>query len=135
MLTVDKHCEFLTAHIRDKSQNMYDGFKLFVQLFSALVAGAVFLMLNDSGGLASRFASLAEAVALLILVATGVIIAENARSWHEFRRRLSEVAGRNRKRELLIPLPKQNATTVQYVMFAVMVVATVAFWLFNPLRP
>jgi hypothetical protein len=39
-LSDEKHCEMLSAHVRDRAEAMRDGFELFVQLFSALVGDA-----------------------------------------------------------------------------------------------
>ena len=101
-LSVDKHCEMLTAHIRDRVTGIMDGFKLFVQLFSAVVGGTVILHLQYPQMVRS-FTPLADALTGLILV-TGIgIMLENIRSWYEFRIRLSNVAGEDQSGTRIIP--------------------------------
>jgi hypothetical protein len=45
-LSTDKHCEMLSANVRERNERIYEGFKLFVQLFSALVGAVVLIRLQ-----------------------------------------------------------------------------------------
>ena len=134
-LSVDKHCEMLTAHIRDRNAAIMDGFKLYVQMFSAVVGGAVVLRLQYGPDIPSLFAGLSDALAGLIFLMGAVIILENVRSWYDFRKALSDVAGTNKSRRRIVPAPKVwKSMRIELVMLAVMAIAWLAFYLFNPLR-
>lgn len=131
-LSVDKHCEMITAHIRDRNTMIMDSFKLFVQMFSALVGGAVIVRLQYPGP-AESFAYPAVGIGLLIYVISLVMIWENIRSWYQYRIKLSNEAGRRRGR-LIVPLPKLwRAIWIELVMTVLMTVSLAAFWYFNPL--
>jgi hypothetical protein len=133
-LSVDKHCEMLTAHIRDRSAAITEGFKLFIQMFSAVVGGALLLRLQYPK-IAPCFALLADALTGLIFVMGVVIILENVRSWYEYRKVLSDVAGNDESGKRIIPGPLPwKAVRIETVMITVMIIAWLAFCWFNPLR-
>jgi hypothetical protein len=142
MLSVDKHCEILTGHIRDRVSAMTDAFKLYVQMFSAIVGGAVVLKLQYKNEVPASFIWLSDALVFLILLTCAVIIIENMRSWYSYRERLSNFAGKSKrgkrknkksKLELVVPTPEVRNLMVQFVMLGVMTVACGAFFIFNPL--
>ncbi len=130
MLNPEKHCEFLTQHILARSKEITNSFRLFVQMFAALVGGAAAIRLQNSAQAPRSFAWLADALGLLILVATTYLILENLRAWYGYRNRLSDVAGED---VIKRPGPWWTAR-IEIIMISVMVVASVAFWTFNPLR-
>lgn len=134
-LSVDKNCEMLTAHILNRISAVQDGFKLYVQMFSAILGGAVVLRLQYGPMMPPYFAWLADALATLIFVNAVVTIYENARSWREFRKMLSDIAGVDMSGEKIIPPPKFLRATLSWrVMLGAMVFAQGLFYIFNPLR-
>lgn len=133
-LSTDAHCAMLTALIRDRHVHIMDGFKLFVQLFSAIVAGAVTLRLHYGGASADRFTIFADALVGLVAVAAAVIIGDNTRAWRDYRRKLSQVAGRSADGMLLIEGPNtRKAFRIEATMLLAIAIATIGFWVFNPL--
>jgi hypothetical protein len=84
-LSVDQHCGMLTDHIRDRSKAIMDGFKLYVQMFSAIVRGTIVLRLQYPK-IPPSFANLADALTGLIFLMGMVIIWENIRSWYQLRK-------------------------------------------------
>lgn len=134
-LSTDAHCAMLTEHIRDRHVRIMDGFKLFVQMFSAIVAGAVTLRLQYGEASADRFAVLADALVGLVALAAAVIIADNTRAWRDYRLKLSQVAGESADGTLLIEAPNmRKALRIEAMMFLAIAIATIGFWVFNPLR-
>jgi hypothetical protein len=132
MLSVDKHCEMLTDQIRDRNKHIMNAFKLYVQMFSAIVGGSVALRLQSAGKVPVSFSWLVDALALLVFLITAVIISDNVRGWHEYRQRLSEIAGRDRNHNPIVPLPTLwKSKRVEVGMIGVMAISLVAFWLFN----
>ena len=133
MLSVDKHCDMLSTGVLSRVAAGFDGFKLFVQLFSALAGGAVVVRLQYKGSIPAQFVTLSNLLAVLITF-TGVILVGDAfRSWHGYRKRLSEVAGKDpASGENIIPPPHWVSSV--WPMIAVMLISCVLFWYFNPLR-
>jgi hypothetical protein len=141
-LSIDKHCEMLTYHIRDRTSAIMDGFKLYVQMFSALAGGSVLLQLQFGNKIPPNFVTLADALAVLIFLMAVIIILENLRSWFQYRKALSEVAGLNpsihaphTQRQPIIPLPNiWKANKMESVMLLVMVCSLIGFCYYNPLQ-
>ena len=134
-LSIDKHCEMLTAHIRDRNSAISDGFKLFAQMFSTLVGGAVIARLQYGTKIPAQFANLADALAALIVCVCAIIILENVRSWYQYRKVLSDIAGQDEGGRPIVPPPRLFAAArIESVMIAVMIAAWVMFYLFNPLQ-
>lgn len=135
MLSDDKHCELLTDHIRDRNTFIMDSFKLFVQMFTALVGGSAAIRLQYYQSAPKSFAWLADGLGLLIFVITTFVILENLRAWHDLRERLSEVAGLDdRGNHIIRPPHAWWGNRVEILMLVVMAASVVAFWTFNPLR-
>jgi hypothetical protein len=135
MLSVDTHCEMLTEHIRDRNDGIMNAFKLFVQMYSLVVGGTMLLRLEYGAQILPSFVWISDALAALIFLMSSVMILENVRSWYEYRTVLSNVAGRNRKGERIIPLPRMaKATKAEFIMLCVMALALALFFIFNPLR-
>jgi|GraSoi2013_100cm_1033763.scaffolds.fasta_scaffold19464_3 hypothetical protein len=133
MLSVEKHCEMLSANVRDRIVAIFDGFKLFVQLFSALVGGAVVLRLQYPKGIPASFVTLSNALAILITVAGMILVWDAFRSWHGHRTKLSEVAGKDEAGNNIIPPPRWHPSSA-WLMLWLMPIACVLFYYFNPLR-
>ena len=75
-LSVEKHCDMLTAHVRDRNVAIMEGFKLFVQMFSA-VAGGAFVLRLQYPNIPPTFAHRADALTGLIVIMGIVLIWEN----------------------------------------------------------
>ena len=135
MLTRDTHCELLVDQIRDKISHILEGFKLYAQLFSAIVAGSVTLKLQYAGQNVSQYARLADALVTLVGVVSAVIIIDNIRSWKLLRDRLSELAGIDEEGKLVVPPPRiMTSIKAQGLMLIIILITTAGFWCFNPLR-
>ena len=134
MLSDDKHCEMLSANIRDRTDKILDGFKLYIQLFSAIVGGCVALRLNRESEIPDSFKFLADGLVALNLLTGLIIIGQNMVSWYHMRVRLTEIAGTDISGNSIIPAPKfLSANRIEFVMLAVMLASTGGFILWNPL--
>ena len=99
MLDAEKHCEILSANVRDRIAHMNSGFRLFVQLFSALVGGAIALKAQAQfleKPIPADFVFQSNLLAWLIAVASFILVTDSFRSWYRHRKRLTEVAGKLR---------------------------------------
>jgi hypothetical protein len=135
-LSNEKHCEMLAANARVAGDAMRDGFKLFVQLFSAIVGGAIALRLTSSVDpkLLAAVAPLAEGLVVFVGVVSAGLILDSFRSLRRQRRRLTEVGGKKPNGEDVVkPLDFQSWITIT-IMEIVIVVSILAFWQWNPLR-
>jgi hypothetical protein len=126
-LSTDKHCEILDLNLRDKIATIYSSFRLFVQLYAAIIGGSVWL--QSSGKVPAGFATVATLLAGLVSVTCSVMILDAQRSWYGFRKHLSEVS-------TSIPPPKSliRSSGVVGLMVFVMTLALVVFYFCNPLR-
>ena len=135
MLSTDKHCEMLSNNIRDKSTAMYDGFKLFIQMFSSVVGGSVLLRLQYAGKIPPVFIKLSDWVVSMVVIATGIIVVDHYRSWRGYRCKLSKFAGDDPQGKPFVPPPTFLwSGLVCSTMIAGMVICLIGFWNFNPLK-
>jgi hypothetical protein len=132
----DKHCEMLGANARVAGDAMRDGFKLFVQLFSAIVGGSIALRLSASVGQAKLLTNLAPLVAYLVIfvgIVSGLLIADSFRSWLRNRTTLTTAAGKRKDKYVVQELDWQSWITITF-MEIVIAACVWAFWIYNPLR-
>ena len=135
MLSAEKHCEILSDNIRDKSSAMYDGFKMFIQMYSGIVGGSVLLRLQFGNKIPDKFIWLSDALVALIVLTSSVVILDHFRSWWGYRVALSASAGRDLHGKLVVTHPKLllSARTI-FVMIVVMLISWGGFIWFNPLQ-
>jgi hypothetical protein len=129
MLSPEKHCEMLSANVRDRSEAMRGRFRLFIQLFSALVAGVIVLRVHPPNNIPAGFVFLSDLLACFIVVASVILVWDSFRAWYGQRKRLSEVTGE----DLISPIHRSSFITLSS-MIVVMFVALFFFACFNPLR-
>ena len=116
---------------------MRDGFKLFVQLFSAIVGGSIALRLSASVGqpkLLTNVAPLAVGLVVFVGLASAGLIADRFRSFLRQRWRLTELAGKDSNDADVVPLPDYQSWITIIIMEIVIAGSVLAFWYYNPLR-
>jgi hypothetical protein len=133
----DKHCEILGANARVAGDAMRDGFKMFVQLMSAIVGGAIALRLSGSSIEQStrqtEIARLADGFVMFVGIVSGLLIADSFRSWRRNRTTLTTAAGKRNGENVVQALDWQSWITIT-VMEIVIAGCVLAFWIWNPLR-
>jgi hypothetical protein len=135
MLSNEEHCKLLTLQLLERLKYIMDGFKLFIQVFTALVGGAVAVRLQYGEKTPPSFARLGDALAIIIFIATAALILENLRAWYGYRNALSAFAGLNETNRHIIPRPRAWWTArIEIIMILVMIAATCVFLVFNTLR-
>ena len=126
----DKHCEMLAANARVAADAMRDGFKTFVQMFSAIVGGSIALRLASSPEqqkLLTDIAPLATALVVFLGLVSVGLIADSFRSFLRHRTKLNTVSGN------VVDLPDAQSGITIAIMVIVIVVCMVAFWCLNPI--
>ena len=134
MISEDTHCTLLVDQIRDRAGYIIDGFKLYVNLFSDIIAGTVALRLQFKDD-SDQFALLANVLVTLVATFTVVTIIDNIRSWTGLRDKLSDQAGLGPDKEPIIPPPNvYRSFRIEGIMLVIIGVTTIGFWIFNPLK-
>jgi hypothetical protein len=101
----DKIYEFVTSQIQFREQGAINAFKLFLQVFSAIVGGSIWLSIQSSTSQASRpgFAAISDALVGLVFAVTAIMVAENFRGWLGYRKAQSKMAGEYPDGRLRVP--------------------------------
>ncbi len=129
MISEEKQYEYLGRVLTDRLNRIFDSFKLFLQLFSTIVGGSIWLsMQNVSPNARHRYIVASDTLILLVILVTGVMVFEAQRGWWGYRKTLSEFDGGNHP----IPPPKWTRRWTEIVMLLGMVASGVVFALFNP---
>ena len=119
--------------MRDKSNNLTDAFKHFVQTFSAIIGGGIAIRLAYGVNKATEYEKAFAALIILSGLVFIIIVVENFRSWRGYREKLSAIAGQDSQGQSLIPLPAPRAEVIPviYVFVIIFAVGGALFW--NPL--
>jgi len=138
MISDEKQFEFVSAQISFFGQRQLDVFKLFLQLFSAIVGGSIWISLNKEilDANKAKLAWLSIILVWLILFIISVFAGENLRSWHGYRKASARLDDDNPNQEHRIPPPRWWPRMMwEIVAISGMAVAALLFSIFNPLWP
>jgi hypothetical protein len=126
MVSEDKEFEYVTSQIVKHVERTVDAFKLFAQLFSAIVGGAIWLSTQRvSPEAAKTYSHLSVGLVILVTVIVSIMILENYRAWRGFRAAQSRLVPH-------VPPPKRRSEKTGWVMILCMVAGCALFWWFNP---
>jgi hypothetical protein len=129
----DTEFKWVTSQI-DAHRELRDStFRIYVQTFSAIVAGTIWLSVQrrySTGALLAqenhRFAALTVGAACLLALVSAVMLWESLRGWRSYRTAQHSLARH-------VPLPKWWPLSIAWVMMIVAVLGgTCLFWWFNP---
>ncbi|MBR1227196.1 MULTISPECIES: hypothetical protein [unclassified Bradyrhizobium] len=138
MVSEDKHYEFLTKQIADRSQKIYESFNQFIRLFSAVVGGTIWISLqadaSKRGGNSQIYETFSNFLVIAIAVMSALIIIENVRSWKGYRQALVKMGANDVASPVYIPAPlRYRSSIIEIGMICSMFLATILFCIFNPL--
>jgi hypothetical protein len=135
MLTPEKHCDILAANIRERGAAIIGWYRLFVQLASAIIGGAIVLRVQHPDGIILRpFINLSNGLLSLVSIVSIIMLADGFRAWLGHRVKYSEVAGTDQAGKLIVPRPVIWMSAITPMLMVIVMVATpILFWLFNPL--
>jgi hypothetical protein len=126
MVSEDREFEDVTSQIIKHIERSVDAFKLFLQLFSVIVGGAIWLSIQQNVHNPKTYAFLSDVVVGLVTFITGLMIYENYRGWRGFRNAQSERLTPH------VPRPTWRAQCIGWVMTLLMVAASALFCWYNP---
>jgi hypothetical protein len=135
-VSVDKEYEFVSRAVHFHTEKIYDTFKLFIQLSSAIVGGSIALSFQPNiSAKTPIFATLSNTLAVLLVTVCCIIVIDNHRAWIGFRRAQSRLGGKDDGGKDRIPGPRPwRSVTSEAAMVIVMIVAAVLFCIFNPFK-
>jgi succinate dehydrogenase hydrophobic anchor subunit len=127
MVSKDKEFEYVTSQIIKHIERSVDAFKMFIQLFSAIVGGAIWLSSQPTVTAESSkaYLNLSNVLMLLVTLIASVMVFENYRVWWGYRIAQSTLVPHVRK-------PRWTGVTTGVVMIVCMVAGCILFWRFNP---
>jgi hypothetical protein len=130
MITEEKQYEYIGAVITDRLDRSRDSFKLFLQLFSAIVGGSFWLSKQGVSSDAATYRYIVESDALVVLVitVTGIMVYRAYRGWWGYREALARFDGGN----FPIPRPSRGTLWAEKAMLGCMALAGGIFIAFNP---
>jgi hypothetical protein len=134
-ISVDKHCELLTEHIRDQLKRISDAFRLFVQLFTGIVGGSIWLRVEHAKDLETSrpvFERVSNGLVFLVFFVCAILIADNLRAWRSYRLALSKAAGKAGGHPIIPPPNLFVSAWPDVVMIVAMAGAVWLFWRNNP---
>jgi TRAP-type C4-dicarboxylate transport system permease small subunit len=137
MVSDDKQYEFVSSQVQVYNQRIADAFKLFIQLFSAIVGGSVWLSIQSHINTKSvRFERLSDILVILVAVFCTISILENLRAWRGYREAQSRLGGTDEAGQPRIPGPKDFRNSKEEgTMMATMFLSAGLFCYFNPFAP
>lgn len=130
MVSPEKQFEHVTARIRQHEENRLAAFRLFIQNFSAILGGSIYLAMDRKFGVEASFAFTylsMTAVGVLTIVASLMIVANYATWWGYRKAQTVLLDGK-------IPGPEQSTfqRLIEIPMIIAMFIACGTFWAFNP---
>lgn len=129
MIGDDKQYEYIGSVITDRLDRVRDAFKLFLQLFSGIVGGSIWLSTQQISPAAREFYVLvSDALVILVVFVTGTMVYEALRGWWGYREALAELTYESHP----APRPKLRAVVAEVAMLVGMVAAAGIYVCSNP---
>jgi hypothetical protein len=132
MVSEEKHFEFAVSVVAERHQATRNAFKLFLQLFSVIIGGSIWLTMQPtfSASAKGKFIFVSDTLVLLVIIVTGAMVLEDLRGWWNYREVLAKFSYENHP----ISRPKLRAVLIEAIMLLCMGVAGIIFIVFNPFR-
>ena len=127
-VSADAEFKWVTSQIATERQRAEAAFRLYLQMFSALVGGSIWLSIQPSIAHSAhrKLAVLTDIAVTLAMAAVSVMLLGSWRAWFSYRRAQSVLMPH-------VPPPRRWPSGVVWgAMFLCILVATGLFWMFNP---
>lgn len=130
MVHDDKIFEFVAMRANATSNDTDTGLKLFIPMYSAILAGSIWLVDKLGNSVPANYVYLSDSLMALLSLVCCYIVLDNLRAWWGYRTQLSALTKNSRYR---IPRPTYISSIMEFVLCAGMVGAAVMYVCFNPL--
>ena len=130
----EEHYKFITTQIIRRDHLAIEYLKTYVQFFTAIVAGSVWLRTHAEHPIKlylKKYTFLSNAMVLIAAALTIVLVFNNLRSWYGYRQAQAVIATDSNK--FFVPTPKRS--TIYYMESVVVisvVLSSIAFVYANP---
>ncbi|MER9306550.1 hypothetical protein [Mesorhizobium sp. M0496] len=126
----DTQYEYISNVVDKKLEYTRDALKLYIQSFTLIVGGSIWLNTQIPQNSTSRgqYTALSNVIVILLLWVTGVVVFEALRSWYRFRQKMAEFDATPYK----IPKPSRPWWGAETAMLLGMICSTILFLLYNP---
>jgi len=135
MISDETQYRSVTSQIADRLNRATNALKLFVQTFSAIVGGSIYLATGVSAvsGARPQYALLSNVAVTLLTFVCSIIVLEALRGWYGYRKVQAQLGGVGSNGKHNIPPPKLfPAGLAEIAMVIGMLAACGLFWRFNP---
>jgi hypothetical protein len=135
MISAEKQYDFITSQIAARLKEARDAFKLFIQIFSAIVGGSVWLATTEKiqSEAKSQYATLSSLLVVVLTLAMTVMIVDALRGWYANRKAQVQLGGLDPAGRPNIPPPRIPPSGIsEMAMTMTMIAAASGFCLFNP---
>ena len=129
-ISVEKQYEYITRQIQRNGDTAHLVFRHYVQVYSAIVGGSIWLSMQSNVSTASRtrFAWLSDGLVILLTVVAVVSVVDALRAW-----RANRIAQSKLGRPGEIPLPRIPPSGVAEIAILLVIIAACCFFCaFNP---
>jgi hypothetical protein len=131
----EEHYKFIVSQIAVRDMRSYEYLKTYVQFFSAIVGGSVWLRTQSHFNKAhlARYTLLSDLVMALGCFVTVMLIIDTFKSWHGYRRAQAQIARIEGK--FHVPDPKVAAGLLMELgCLLCVIISTIGFLVFNPFQ-
>jgi TRAP-type C4-dicarboxylate transport system permease small subunit len=135
MVSVDEEYKFVSEQTRYHNEKIIEALNLFIRLFSAIVGGSIWLS-TQAHIPDAKIPSLVWLSDTTVILLTGlccILVYENLRAWHGYRRAQSRLGSIDESGIPRIPPPRRlHASRTETAMIGFMILAAILFCRFNP---
>ena len=126
---IEKQYDFLTERIANLADHTEDGAKLFLSLFSAILAGSIWLRLQTRPPIPTAYLVLSDLLVALLTALCIFMTLYNLQEWWEYRNDLARITANSTYPALP---PTWKSACVELGLCAAMLAACVLYMVFNP---
>ena len=135
MISTEKQYEFVTSQIAERLKQTRDAFRLFVQVFTAIVGGSVALVATEKIKPEAKphYAIMSNLLVVFLTLAMTIMIIDSLRGWYANRKTQVQLGGFDLKGHPIIPPPRIPPSGISEIaMILAMIAACAGFCAYNP---
>lgn len=130
MISDEKIFDFAAMRANQTSNDTDSGLKMFIPMYSAILAGSIWLTDKLENAVPMNYRYLADALVILLTLVCSYTVLDNLRAWWGYREQLCELT---RDSGHPIPPPTWKSAIMEFVLCVGMICACLMYVWFNPL--